>query len=66
MPTNMSSSMASMLKELYNPDPPWYIIAHRERKLTELDKLLYADEIKEYTDSFSLLYVENPLLKLIK
>jgi hypothetical protein len=68
MPYINTSNISNLLKELYNPLPPWYIAAHKAGTLTELDKLIYAEEIAEYKDYSlkDLFPAENPFLKLMK
>ncbi len=70
MATNHWNNLNSMLKELYTGET-WAVKEYKAGRLTDLEIALYASEIDQYhnlTQSSlykDLVYVENPLLKLI-
>lgn len=63
--------LSSILKDLYNPEPPACIRLYREGKLSETELILFSDEIEKYKNSKAnlsdlvadLVYQDNPLMK---
>ena len=65
------SAITGTLREVYG-DPPWYVLAHKEGKLSKLESLIYEAEIKEWADQpvttntlKDLVYSKNPFLNVI-